>query len=269
MRTITLLAGLLCCSLAAAQTRNSCVTCHDKQEGAYKTPVAEWQTSIHYRNAILCNDCHGGNARSDDPTIAMDRKKGFVGKPSPTQVPGFCGKCHSAVRDNYVQSAHFLALQAGAGPNCVTCHTAHKQQQVTLDLINPQTCGACHTFDRAARLKETMRSAERSLTSMERRDDALFMEGLDEERETKALFSIRNRTHRLTHTLDISRIRLQLNAIQPDAQRLDAQLTVKEKEVKDRKILGTVLMAFFLVGAAVAWRAHTAIMEPTGSDESS
>lgn len=238
--------------------------CHETQAGEYGAPVHEWQTSIHFQNAITCSDCHGGNPHSDDPEVAMDRKKGFLGKPTPTDIPAFCGKCHIAVRDNYVQSPHYRALRTtpGGGPNCVTCHTAHKQQKVTLNLINEETCGACHTYDRAAKLKQTVQGMEVALTSTEKREEKMFLEGMDEGRERQTLFSIRNRAHRLTHVLDVARISRQLDAIRPDLTSLDAQIRVKEQTVRDRKKLGTGLMIFFLLGATIAWWTHEELMKP-------
>jgi hypothetical protein len=258
------LTGLVICAAAYAQNKDSCVTCHAGQSGAYGAPVHEWQTSIHFQNAITCSDCHGGDPHSDDPAVAMDRKKGFLGKPTPTGVPAFCGKCHIAVRANYIQSAHYRALLSspGGGPNCVTCHTAHAQQKVTLNLINEQTCGACHTYDRAAKLKKTVQGMEDALTSTERRDERMFLEGMDEGRERQTLFSIRNRTHRLTHVLDVARITRELDGIRPDLTTLDAQIRVKERTVADRKRLGTGLMIFFLLSATIAWWAHEELMKP-------
>jgi nitrate/TMAO reductase-like tetraheme cytochrome c subunit len=262
MRAITLLTCLLWFSSATAGAQNSCLKCHEKQEGKFGAPAREWKTSIHFENAITCSDCHGGDPRSEDMGEAMNPAKGFLGSPSPTQVPDFCGKCHNAVRDNYSQSAHAMALRAGLkAPNCVTCHTAHRQQKVTLDLINPQTCGQCHTYDRAARLKEAMRGMETDLTAMERRENQVFLEGLDVEGEKKTLFDARNRAHRLTHVLDISRILLELGAVRADLPALDSRVRAKEKVIQDRKVLGTGLMLFFLVGAALAWFTHKKLME--------
>lgn len=265
MRAIISLAGFLWCGAAPAQDVSSCVNCHKTQEGAYGAPVHEWESSIHFRNNISCSDCHGGNPQSSDPSVAMDPTKGFLGAPSPTEVPAFCGKCHIAVRDNYMQSAHYKALldhPGRTGPNCVTCHTAHQQQEVTLDLINPQTCGACHSYDRAALLKDTVRGMEVALTSTERRENQMFMEGMDEGRERKALFSIRNRAHRLTHVLDIARIKRQLAAIRPDLAALDARLGAKEKTVRNRKRVGAGFIIFFLLSATIAWWTHAELMRP-------
>ncbi len=269
MRTCVLIAAaclLLMTAVAGADPQNSCLKCHSTLDGAAQAPAHDWPSSVHFRNSIACADCHGGNPRSDDPAEAMSPARGFVGKPSPQQVPDFCGKCHLNVRDNYKQSAHAQALAAGMkAPNCVTCHTAHRQQTVTLDLINPQTCGQCHTYTRAAHLKETVRSAENDLTTAERREDAMFLEGLDVQPEHEALFSVRNQVHGLTHILDTTIIDARMAAVRPQMQSLDSRLGSQERVVRGRQQLGTGLMVFFLVGAGIAWWVHTKLMHEAGA----
>jgi hypothetical protein len=161
-----------------------------------------------------------------------------------------------------MQSAHARALLQGVqkAPNCVKCHTAHKQQKVTLDLINPKTCGECHDYQRAERLKEAMYGMEGELTAMEKRQHAVFLEGLDVGQETKSLFYLRNRTHRLTHVLDVKRILGDLGAIRPDLKALDRRVRSKEKTIVDRKALGSGVMVLFLIGACIAWATYKRIM---------
>lgn len=257
-----LLAALIIGSAAAlALADSSCVNCHSKQEGALGVPTHDWPTSIHFANGISCSDCHGGDPKAAEAGDAMNPARGFKGKPSKTGVPDFCGKCHAAIKDNFVTSAHSIALQAGIekAPNCVTCHTAHKQQKVTLNLINPTTCGQCHTYERAGRLKDAMSGMEDRLTNLESRENKVFLEGMNVDQETKTLMDVRNRTHRLTHILDIPHIKNELALVQPDLQTLDRHVKEKEKTVTDRKALGTGIMALFLVGAVIAWMTHKRI----------
>lgn len=258
-----LLALFWVASVLSAQPQNSCISCHEQQEDEeLALPVQEWKTSIHAENGISCQDCHGGDPRAEDEDEAMDPDRGFVGAPLEEEIPEFCGKCHSAVYDNYMQSAHAKALLAGEeGPTCVTCHTAHKQQKVSLDLINEETCGSCHEFDRALKIREAMRAMDEDLVQMEVRVDLLFREGFDVESERKALFALRNRAHRLTHVLDLDRILLELGGVRTDLQRLDSRVITVEKELSDRKKLGLALIALFLLGALIAWAYHKSLMK--------
>ncbi len=237
-----------------SEVKNTCVECHQQaEEEELRVPVEQWKTSIHYKGGISCSDCHGGDPKQEDEDLAMSEETGFVGVPEDTEIPDFCGKCHSAVRDNYMQSAHAEALLADEdGPTCVTCHTAHEQQRASLDLINEDLCGTCHDYDQALRLKEAMRAMEGDLISMEARVEALFSEGLDVESEQRALFAVRNRTHRLTHVLDIDRILLELGSVRADLMKLDSRVTEQENIVRNRKRVGTILIVFFLLAAVLA-----------------
>ncbi|MCF6191999.1 MAG: cytochrome c3 family protein [Candidatus Hydrothermae bacterium] len=247
-----------------AEVKNTCVTCHEEQKDEdpdLAAPVFDWQTSIHFENGISCSDCHGGNPRAEDEDVAMSEEAGFVGAPDPQEVPDFCGKCHSAVRDNYMQSAHADALMEDeSGPSCVDCHTAHKQQKATLDLINEDLCSQCHDYDQAAKLKEAMRSMDQDLTLMDHRVERLFREGLDVESEQKALFALRNRAHRLTHVLDLDRILSELGAVRADLGALDKRVQKGEHIVQSRRRLGMVMILFFLIGALLAWIYHKELM---------
>ncbi len=237
-----------------SEVTNSCVECHQKaEEKELSAPVQEWMKSIHYENGITCVDCHGGNARADDEDLAMDPDAGFVGAPEPEEVPDFCGKCHSAIRDNYMASAHASALlEDGSGPDCVTCHTAHSQQKASLELINEDLCGDCHDYDKPSRLKEAIRAMDDDINLMKRRVDNLFKEGLDVESESRALFAIRNRAHRLTHTLNIEKILRELGYIRTDLQFLDTRVKEAEDLVRKRKNTGTVIVVILLLSAFIA-----------------
>lgn len=237
-----------------SDVKNSCVECHQKaEEKELSAPVKEWKKSIHYENGITCTDCHGGNARVDDEDLAMDPDAGFIGSPDPEEIPDFCGRCHSAIRDNYMASPHAESLlEDGSGPECVTCHTAHSQQKATLDLINEDLCGDCHDYDKPNRLKEAMRAMDSDINLMKHRVDNLFKEGLDVESESRALFAIRNRAHRLTHTLDVEKILRELGYIRTDLQFLDTRVKEAEDLVRKRKNTGTVLVVILLLSAFIA-----------------
>jgi nitrate/TMAO reductase-like tetraheme cytochrome c subunit len=243
-----------------AEQPNYCVECHEGLEEELSQPVKLWKESVHYKNGIACNDCHGGDPRNEEQEGAMDPQKGFVGSPSPEEVPSFCGKCHSAVYENYLQSVHAKTLmEDGTGPNCVTCHTSHSQKKATLNLINEETCSTCHDYTRAERLKEAMTAMDKDLTIMEERVLILFREGMDVESEKKALFALRNRAHRLTHVLDLNRILTELGAVRADLQGLDVRVQDQENVVRQRKRLGAFLVAFFILGSVIAFLYYKAL----------
>lgn len=156
---------LLLSAVSYGQKKNSCTECHSQFEGTMN-PVPLMSHDIHQSRGLSCHDCHGGDASQDDPGKAMDTKKGFVGKPAPTGVPAFCGKCHSnpefmkrftpAIRvdqeQEYFTSVHGKKLKTGdlKVATCISCHGAHGIRGIRdpLATVFPlkvaETCSQCH-----------------------------------------------------------------------------------------------------------------------------
>lgn len=152
--------------VCAYAEESSCITCHGALDGDLAKPVKNFKSDVHVLHEFSCESCHGGNPKSDDPTEAMDPKKGFVGKPSRKQIPDFCGKCHSnpsfmrkynpSMRvdqvELYHQSMHGKKLAEGDAnvATCTDCHSVHGIKAVN-DVQSPvyptnvpKTCARCH-----------------------------------------------------------------------------------------------------------------------------
>jgi predicted CXXCH cytochrome family protein len=146
---------------------NSCIECHQGIGDPRVTPPAEkFPQDIHLAKGILCQDCHGGDPTNFDPQDAMNRAKGFIGKPRHQAIPQLCGRCHSdaaymkrfnpTIRVDQVQeyftSVHGKRLRAGDQKvaTCISCHDVHKiraikdQQAWTYPVKVVETCGRCH-----------------------------------------------------------------------------------------------------------------------------
>ena len=174
MKTI----GLLSLLAAAAATARAlppaktvsvptCVECHLALDDAKLTPPARVaRDDVHAKNGFTCVFCHGGDATQEDQALAHDPRKGFRGKPSPREIPGLCGKCHSDAAlmkqfnpslrvdqlAEYRSSGHGKKLAEGdtTVAQCVSCHGAHGILSVK-DSRSPvsttkiaQTCNHCH-----------------------------------------------------------------------------------------------------------------------------
>jgi predicted CXXCH cytochrome family protein len=135
-------------------------------EGTLGEPVSLTRGDIHQSRGLSCADCHGGDPSKDDPAGAMNRQKGFVGKPGTKDIPQFCGKCHSnaefmrtfnpAMRidqaTEYSTSIHGKLLASGdvKVATCVSCHGSHgvrsvKDPQSSVFAMNvAETCSKCH-----------------------------------------------------------------------------------------------------------------------------
>ena len=99
--------------MAASAAKDSCVECHSVLEDALKAPAAAFPNDVHGRFGFSCADCHGGDRNADDPSAAMSRARGFIGKPARLAVPKLCARCHSDA------GAHAQVQTAGArGPVC-------------------------------------------------------------------------------------------------------------------------------------------------------
>ena len=98
----------------------------------------------------------------------MDRKKGYIGKPSPAQVVSVCGKCHADANfmrnhnpslrvdqvAEYYTSVHGRRLREQKDQKvatCASCHPAHsiRPPNDARSSVHPlrvaDTCGSCHS----------------------------------------------------------------------------------------------------------------------------
>ena len=144
---------------------NQCFECHRALNHRQETIATAWQESIHGTGGVTCADCHGGDPNSDRMGIAMDRTKGFIGKPSREQTVGICGSCHADAQrmrkynlptDQYSQywtSVHGQRLAAVADTQvaiCIDCHGSHdikKASDPTAAVYPPNVpklCASCH-----------------------------------------------------------------------------------------------------------------------------
>jgi hypothetical protein len=152
---------------AAAAKKDSCLECHSALDGAQSAPAAGYANDIHGRFQFSCSDCHGGDRTSDDPTVAMNRARGFTGKPSRAAIPQLCARCHADAAlmhkyspqervDQYalyLTSTHGKRIAAGdtAAAVCTDCHGVHGIREVkdgqspVHPLRLPGTCARCHS----------------------------------------------------------------------------------------------------------------------------
>jgi hypothetical protein len=144
-----------------------CVDCHLALDDERITPPAKaFADDIHAKAGFTCVFCHGGDATAQDQEAAHDRKKGFLGKPAPRDIPGICARCHSDAATmkhfnpslrvdqlaEYRTSGHGKKLAEGDTrvAQCASCHGAHGIQPVK-DSRSPvstkrvaETCNKCH-----------------------------------------------------------------------------------------------------------------------------
>jgi hypothetical protein len=232
--------------------RAVCLTCHDSKmmKPAYRKIVPEWRQSIHYRNGIGCNNCHGGDP--NNAALAMSPQKGFVGVPTYQGVPEFCGKCHIDIMKSCCASGHCLALKTtGKGPNCVTCHGAHEVKKASIDLINPSLCGRCHSYARAKTMKAALWQTEMKIEAIDKNLKILKAGLISTPEEDKALFRTQEKYRSLFHTVDVNLVKEKTASFN---QKLDAiQVRVQEgfQVLRFRRNFSILLILLFL-GLAIS-----------------
>ncbi len=146
---------------------DTCATCH-RVLGVEKLtkPAENYKDDIHALKGFGCVACHGGDATKMGPE-AMDKAKGFIGKPTPAQVIEVCGRCHSDARfmrqynpslrvdqvAEYYTSVHGRRLKEQNDENVATCASCHKPHSIRppsdpRSSVHPlhvaDTCGGCH-----------------------------------------------------------------------------------------------------------------------------
>jgi hypothetical protein len=170
MRTIpaAVIVTLLGLATARAQApvQSQCVTCHLEQDDSLAQPALKFKDDVHAHAGLGCADCHGGDPKSDDPDVAMSKAKGFVGRPTPLEMPHFCDRCHGNATymkqynpglpvdqlTKYRTSVHGEKNAKGdlKVAQCASCHSPHEMKPsndptASIYPVNlPYTCGKCH-----------------------------------------------------------------------------------------------------------------------------
>jgi hypothetical protein len=150
-----------------AQQPDTCALCHSALGIEHLTkPAEDYKADVHSAKGFGCVACHGGDAGKMG-LEAMDRAKGYIGKPTPPQVIEVCGRCHSDARfmrqynpnlridqvAEYFTSVHGRRLREQKDEKvatCASCHPAHsiRPPSDSRSSVHParvaQTCGSCH-----------------------------------------------------------------------------------------------------------------------------
>jgi hypothetical protein len=146
---------------------DNCAACHlQTGDDRLAAPAREFDGDIHKAKGFGCVACHGGDTQATGME-AMDRRKGYIGKPTRQQVVQVCGRCHADAgfmkRYNpslrvdqvaeYATSVHGRRLREAGDPNvatCASCHPAHtiRPPSDPKSSVHPlrvaDTCGRCH-----------------------------------------------------------------------------------------------------------------------------
>ena len=145
----------------------SCATCHEKAVKEYTGTVHGVARKGGNEVAATCTDCHG----THDILSAKDP----ASRTNHANIEATCAKCHGNealvtkaklpggnIGGKFHDSIHGKALTGaaqGSAPTCNNCHGSHniRPKSDTASRTNranvPDTCGSCHTPQRAAYMK--------------------------------------------------------------------------------------------------------------------
>ena len=145
----------------------TCAVCHAALGVDNLTkPVELYKADIHAAKGFGCVVCHGGDGTKMG-LEAMDKTKGYIGKPTPAQVIDVCGHCHSNAAfmrqynpslrvdqvTEYYTSVHGRRLKEQNDTKVATCASCHKPHSIrppsdARSSVHPShvadTCGSCH-----------------------------------------------------------------------------------------------------------------------------
>jgi hypothetical protein len=224
-----------------------CLQCHGTTlvPAKFRAIPNEWRKSVHYRNGVGCNNCHGGDP--NDLALAMSPQKGFVGVPKPKDVPQFCGKCHIGIMKSYLESDHGKALMAtGRGPNCIVCHGSHNIQKANINIINAKLCGVCHGYARAKDIKASLLRTEQKINEIARNLKTLKAGLIATGDEEKTLFRTQAEYRTLFHILDVNLVKSHTAEFTKKLAALSQQVQKGFRELKFRQLFSIVIMLIFI-----------------------
>ncbi len=152
----------------SAYKDNACLSCHQNLPGKLSEVVEEWKQSIHFRNNVSCDGCHGGDPSvkreqfdseevfKDRSHLHRDREFSLISRTDSLftsaargrSVSYFCGKCHSNIKEKHLGSPHGDL----GSPTCLYCHGmgSHAIQESTAQIIDVRSrreggrCAVCH-----------------------------------------------------------------------------------------------------------------------------
>ena len=223
--------------------KNSCITCHrDLAVERLNRPVTLWGSSVHAEVGNTCDGCHGGDPNDPTEKAMSDGNRFYLG-PKEEEVTGFCGKCHQELSEFFKESAHW----ATGTQNCIQCHGTHTIQRISMDIINPEKCGACHDYALADKLKLVLLSLHDRFGAS--KDKIEKIKGLPTQPLEKELGKVWNQLRQVrmvSHTFDVNRIEKKSEEVKALMTEMESEIARLENMEEDRKLLGMGLIALFI-----------------------
>jgi hypothetical protein len=144
-------AGLFRCAVpVAAESKDSCIDCHNRQKGKAGKVISIYQTSTHSRGSVGCDGCHGGDSSQPDKSKAHAGH--FIARPDTSATLEMCGACHRQPLEFFKSSRHVAARPNAGRLDCAECHGVHGIGAASESFRWPQFCAGCHGLEYLPRL---------------------------------------------------------------------------------------------------------------------
>jgi hypothetical protein len=281
------------CSGASANNNtykdNACVSCHQNLPGKLSEVVEEWKQSIHFRNNVTCDGCHGGDplAKRDqfDSEEAfknhshLHRDREFLLVPRTESlftsavrgraVSYFCGKCHSNIKEKHLGSPHGEL----GNPSCLYCHGrgSHAIQESSPEIIDirPRSqggrCAVCHsaaTMEAVSNIYHIMVNAQLQLKNSSKLYDWLEAHGYKNLAMEKMYHNSRETLSQLRqtfHSFNMREINEFASSIGTNAQLTQETYNMieslsKAKAVQAKLAISSVLFLLSFAGILLIYR---------------
>lgn len=208
----------------------NCSKCHQRLGERLSRPAKEWRGSVHERNGVFCDTCHGGDPLSTVLPVAMGPQNGFMEAPLPKGIPKDCGRCHAEALQSFKESAHGDIFETNDyEPGCVSCHNSHNVSAVSFDLISlDAACGKCHDQNYINETKNPLVQTEQLITQLDARLNALPATDPRVPGMRARLDAARTQFKRLAHYLNENIIRQKKAAVDKELAKLQGMIDLDD-----------------------------------------
>lgn len=238
----------------SSQGKNYCVDCHIGLSGKPRTIVFEWENSVHSKNNMQCNLCHGGNPNVDDAKKAKDALARFTGKPEKKDIPQFCGRegCHSESLKQFQQGPHYISVQKTGRPNCVDCHGDHTVKQSAFHTLSEKTCVGCHSAEFSRDIVSSISSIGKRMASVEESLEYLDKRNVENRDTAESYQKVKQYFHQVVHAFTQPEFNYSKRIIAAETEYLDELMQRRISSVKRLDIIYIITSAFS-IGVIIAF----------------